>query len=50
MNFRSAPALTGSVLSVIPSGTVVQYVSSANGWDNIVYQGMSGWIKSGNFR
>jgi uncharacterized protein YgiM (DUF1202 family) len=50
MNFRSAPALTGSVLSVIPSGTVVQYVSSANGWDNIVYQGTSGWIKSGNFR
>ena len=31
----------------VPSGTTA-YVTSANGWDQIIYNGKSGWIKGGN--
>ena len=48
MNFRSGPGLTNAVMGLIPTGSAVQVISSSNGWDKVIYNGTTGWIKSGN--
>ena len=48
MNFRATGALAGSLIGLVPVGSKVTYVTSANGWDQIIYNGKSGWIKGGN--
>lgn len=50
MNFRSSGSLSGSKIGLIPSGSKVIYVTSAGGWDQVIYNGQSGWIKGGNTR
>ena len=49
MNFRAAPGMTGTVMGIVPVGSKVQYITSSNGWDQVVYQGTTGWIKSGYY-
>ncbi len=48
MNFRATGALTGSLIGLVPTGSKVIYVTSANGWEQIIYNGQTGWIKGGN--
>lgn len=48
MNFRASAGLNGSVMGIIPVGSSVSYLYSSNGWDKVSFQGMTGWIKSGN--
>ena len=50
MNFRSSGSLSGSKIGLIPSGSKVIYVTSAGGWDQVIYNGQSGWIKGGKTR
>ena len=47
MNFRAKPGMDGSIIGGIPAGTTVQYLGSSNGWDKVVYNGVTGWIASG---
>ena len=47
MNFREQPGMNGRIMGAVPAGTTVQYLGSSNGWDRIVYNGMTGWIASG---
>ena len=41
--------MTGTVMGIVPVGSKVQYITSSNGWDQVVYQGTTGWIKSGYY-
>lgn len=45
LNLRKSPSTSASILAVIPSGTVVTLVSSAqsNGFYNVKYNGITGW-------
>ena len=47
MNFRATPGMDGSIMNGIPAGTTVQYLGSSNGWDKVVFNGVTGWIASG---
>ena len=47
MNFRATPGMDGRIMGGIPAGTTVQYLGSSNGWDKVVYNGVTGWIASG---
>ena len=47
MNFRAKPGMDGRIMGGIPAGTTVQYLGSSNGWDKVVYNGITGWIASG---
>ena len=47
MNFRAKPGMDGRIMGGIPAGTTVQYLGSSNGWDQVVYNGTTGWIASG---
>jgi len=47
MNFRATPGMNGRIMGGIPAGTTVQYLGSSNGWDKVVYNGVTGWIASG---
>lgn len=47
MNFRAAPGMDGQIMTTVPAGTTVQYLGSSNGWDQIRYNGMEGWIAGG---
>ena len=47
MNFRAAPGMDGRIINGIPAGTTVQYLGSSNGWDKVVFNGVTGWIASG---
>ena len=48
MNFRTAPGVDSSRIGLIPSGSKVTYVTCADGWEQVIYNGQSGWIKGGN--
>ena len=50
MNFRAAGNLAGSLIGLIPAGSKVIYVTCADGWEQVIYNGQSGWIKGGNTR
>ena len=50
MNFRAEGGLNSTIIGLIPTGSYVNYLLSSNGWDKVVYQGITGWIKSGNLR
>ena len=47
MNFRANPGMDGRIMGGVPAGTKVQYLGSSNGWDQIIYNGVTGWIASG---
>ena len=47
MNFRANPGMDGRIIGGVPAGTKVQYLGSSNGWDQIIYNGVTGWIASG---
>ena len=47
MNFRAKAGMDGRIMGGIPAGTMVQYLGSSNGWDKVVYNGVTGWIASG---
>ena len=47
MNFRATPGMDGRIMDGIPAGTKVQYLGSSNGWDKVVFNGVTGWIASG---
>ena len=47
MNFRAKAGMDGRIMGGIPAGTKVQYLGSSNGWDKVVYNGVTGWIASG---
>ena len=47
MNFRANPGMDGRIMGGIPAGTTVKYLGSSNGWDKVVYNGVTGWIASG---
>ena len=47
MNFRAKPGMDGRIMGGIPAGTIVQFLGSSNGWDKVVYNGVTGWIASG---
>ena len=47
MNFRAKPGMDGRIIGGVPAGTKVQYLGSSNGWDQVVYNGTTGWIASG---
>lgn len=47
MNFRAKPGMDGRIMNVVPAGTTVQYLGSSNGWDKVVFNGVTGWIASG---
>ncbi len=47
MNFRSSGSMDGSIMGVVPAGSTVTWLSSQNGWDRVIYNGVTGWIKSG---
>ena len=48
MNFRATGDLGGALIGLIPAGAKVTYVSNADGWEQVIYNGLSGWIKGGN--
>ena len=48
MNFRSAPGTTSTVIGSIPAGAQVDVIGSQNGWDQVVYNGTTGYIHGGN--
>ena len=48
MNFRAAPAVTGQRIGSVPKGAVVSKIGEMNGWDNVTYRGVTGWIHGGN--
>lgn len=43
LHMRTGAATTNASIMVLPAGTVVEVIGSANGWDNIVYGGKTGW-------
>ena len=45
LNFRDAP--NGSKIGLIPQGTAVWALDSSEGWFNVEYDGLSGWIHGG---
>ena len=47
MNFREQPGMSGRIMGGVPAGTTVQYLGSSNGWDRVVYNGVTGWIATG---
>ena len=47
MNFRAAPAVTGQRIGSVPKGAVVSKIGEMNGWDNVTYRGVTGWIHGG---
>ena len=47
MNFRAKAGMDGRIMGTIPAGTTVQYLGSSNGWDKVVYNGVTGWIATG---
>jgi len=50
MNFRRTGDLYGAKIGVIPAGSKIIYVTCADGWEQVIYNGQSGWIKGGNTR
>ena len=48
MNFRKTPA--GVKIGAIPAGTTVVYNYSYGEWDNVTYNGKTGWIHYGNLK
>ena len=47
MNVRAKAGMDGRIMGGIPAGTTVQYLGSSNGWDKVVYNGVTGWIAAG---
>jgi uncharacterized protein YraI len=43
-NFRSSTGINSSIIGTIPKGTVVYLISSSNGWYQVNYNGMVGWV------
>ncbi len=46
LNLRSGPATTYSVLAAMPSGSLVQVLSTDAGWSKVVYDGLTGWCSA----
>lgn len=46
VNFRSAPSTAADVIGEFADGTVVEVVSTADGWCEIVYNGVTGYVSS----
>lgn len=45
MNFRTKPDLDGTVISVIPKGTILTGTVDSNGWLKTIYDGKSGYVR-----
>ena len=48
MNFRSSAEMTGRIIGSVPAGAKVEVIGSQNGWDLVVYNGVTGYIHGGN--
>ncbi len=48
MNFRSSASMTGKIIGGVPAGAKVEVIGSQNGWDLVVYNGVTGYIHGGN--
>lgn len=46
VNFRSEPTTSSAILGSFSKGTVVEVVSSENGWCKVVYNGKTGYVSS----
>ena len=46
LNMRSSANTSASIITTIPSGTVVTVLSSSNGWDYVEYNGQKGYCSS----
>ncbi len=46
VNFRSEPATSSEILGCFAKGTVVEVVSSENGWCKVVYNGKTGYVSA----
>lgn len=46
LNLRSRPSLSSSVLSLLPYGTIVNVVTSRNGWVYVSNASRQGWVAS----
>ena len=48
MNFRANPSVLGQSIGSVPQGANVTKITSDGEWDYIEYNGVTGWIHSGN--
>ena len=48
MNFRANPSILGQSIGSVPQGASVTKITSDGEWDYISYNGVTGWIHSGN--
>ena len=48
MNFRATIGVDATKIGLIPAGSKVIYVACSDGWEQVIYNGQSGWIKGGN--
>ena len=46
LNMRTGPSTSYSIITKIPSGTVVKVISSSNGWDYVEYDGQKGYCSN----
>ena len=44
LNFRTGPSTSNSIISTIPKNTVVDVISTSNGWSKIKYNGKEGYV------
>lgn len=44
LNLRKTP--NGTILARIPDGSTVEFVGSSDGWAQVIYQGMGGYVMS----
>ena len=48
MNFRSGASTTSTIIGSVPAGAQVEVLGQSNGFDLVKYNGVTGYIHSGN--
>jgi N-acetylmuramoyl-L-alanine amidase len=46
LNFRTGPSTSNNLISTIPEGTVVEVISTENGWSKIKYNSKEGYVSA----
>jgi hypothetical protein len=46
LNLRSAPDTGSAILARIPNGTIISVAKTENGWANVTYNSVSGWVST----
>ena len=48
MNFRSGASTSSTIIGSVPAGAQVEVLGQSNGFDLVSYNGVTGYIHSGN--